>query len=109
MFLFVVPSEPQSLEIVSINSSSVTLQWSPPESLNGIITHYSLQFDATVIDKFGNSMLNILMGTIGELSPDKVYLLRLRANTVAGAGPPSSITVMTCKSLNTIIQYNYSI
>ena len=95
----IVPTEPRSLKIVSVNSSSVTLQWSPPETLNGIITHYSLQFDATIIDNFGNSMPNMLMGTVGGLSPDNPYLLRLMANTVAGQGPANSITVRTRKSL----------
>ena len=96
-----MPSEPRSLEIVSVNSSSVTLQWRPPEPLNGVITHYSLQFDVTIIDNFGNSMPNMLMGTVGGLSPDNLYLLRLMANTAAGQGPASSITVRTRKSLNT--------
>ena len=93
------------MEIVSVNSSSVTLQWRPPETPNGFITHYSLQFDATVIDNFGNSMRNILIGTVEGLSPDTVYLLRLTASTGAGEGLPSSITVITCKLLESFTQY----
>ena len=97
-----MPSEPRSLDIVSVNSSSVTLQWRPPETLNGVITHYSLQFDATIIENFGSSMPNMLVGTVGGLSPDNLYLLRLQmANTAAGQGPASSITVRTRKSLKT--------
>ena len=37
------------------------------------------------------------MYTIGGLSPDTVYALQLRAHTGVGAGPPSNMTVMTCK------------
>ena len=104
-FLCIVPSEPSSLKIVSVNSSSVTLQWRPPVTPNGVITNYSLQFDTVVIDNFGNSVLDMLMDTVGGLSPDTVYVLRLTANTAVGAGPLSSVTVMTCKLLKSFTQY----
>ena len=95
--MFVVPSEPRSLEIVSFNSSSVTLQWRPPETHNGVITQYSILYDGINITDFGNSML---MDTIEGLSPDTVYVLQLRAHTGAGTGPPSSVTFLTCKLNN---------
>ena len=99
MQFLVVPSEPQLLEVVSVNSTFVTLKWSPPDTSNGVITQYSIQFDATVINNFGSNMFNMLelMGTVEGLSPDTMYLLRLRAHTRVGAGPPSSVTVMTSK------------
>ena len=100
-----MPSEPISLEIVSVNSSSVALQWMPPETPNGVITHYSLQYNATAIDNFGDSMHNMLMGTVEGLSPDTLYLLRLTASTEAGEGLPSSITVITCKLLKSFTWY----
>ena len=92
----VVPSEPQSLETVSVNSNSVTLQWRPPETPNGVITQYSIQRNGTNVDNFNSS---VLMYTIEGLSPDTVYVLQLRAHTVVGAGPPTSETVLTCKLL----------
>ena len=94
--MFVVPSEPQSVETVSVNSSSVTLQWRPPVTPNGIITQYSIRFDETVI----NITDDMLMSTVEGLSPDIVYTLQVRAHTSVGAGPPSIITVITCKLLN---------
>ena len=72
----------------------MTLQWSPPEFVNGVITHYSIHLNGSNI---GNFSSNELMYTIGGLSPDTVYILQLRAHTGAGAGPPSNMTVMTCK------------
>ena len=93
-FLFVVPSKPHSLEIVSVNSTSVTLQWRPPEAPNGIITHYSIQLDGSDIGNFSSS---VLMYTIERLSPDTVYVLQLRAHTGAGAGQSSIVTFITCK------------
>ena len=66
---------------------------------NGIITQYSVYFDETDIPDFGNNVLNMLMGTVEGLSPDTVYMLQLRAHTRVGAGPPSNLTVVTCKLL----------
>ena len=75
----------------------MTLQWRPPQTPNGVITHYSLQLDGTNI---GNFSSNELMYTIEGLSPDTVYTLQLRAHTVVGAGPPSNRTVLTSKLCN---------
>ena len=82
------------MEIVSVNSTSVTLQWMPPETPNGVITQYSIQYNKINITNFGN---NMLMDTVEGLSPDTVYVLQLRAHTGAGAGPPSNRTILTSK------------
>ena len=92
--IILVPSEPHSLMLVSVDSSSVTLQWSPPETLNGVITQYSIQLNGT---NMGNLSSNELMYTIKKLSPDTVYVIQLRAHTGAGPGPPSNVIVITCK------------
>ena len=94
---FVVPSEPQSLETVSVNSISVTLQWSPPVNPNGIITQYSFQYNTTAV---ANTSNNVLIYTVNGLSPETVYVLQVRAYTSEGAGSPSIITIITCKLLN---------
>ena len=92
--LFAVPSEPHSMEIVRVNSSSVTLQWRPPVTPNGVITHYSILYNGINITNFGN---NMLIDAIEGLSPDTMYNVQLRAHTGAGPGPPSNLTVVTCK------------
>ena len=74
----------------------MTLQWKPPETPNGIITHYSILYNGINIANFGN---NMLMDTIEGLSPDTVYVLQLRAHTRVGKGPPSNLTIVTCKLL----------
>ena len=66
---------------------------------NGIIIQYSIQFDTTIINNFGNNMLNMLMGTVEGLSPNTVYVLQLKAHTSVGEGPPSNITIITRKFL----------
>ena len=94
---FAVPSEPCSLKAVSITTSSVTLQWMPPETTNGVITQYSIQHGDTVINDFGNKVntSDAILHTVGELSPDTEYELQLRAHTNVGAGPPCSLTFKT--------------
>ena len=93
-----VPSEPQ-LELVSINSSSVTLQWSPPDLRNGVITQYSIQRNGTDRVDLNSS---VLMYIIGQLPSDTVYVLQLTASTSVGEGPPTSVTIITCKLFNTV-------
>ena len=99
ILLFLVPSEPYSFQVLSVTSSSVTLQWIPPKTPNGVITQYSIQYGGTVIDNFGSETSNKLMGTVEGLSPDATYTLQLRAHTKVGPGPPSSLTIKTCKFL----------
>ena len=74
----------------------MTLQWRPPETPNGVITHYSIQLDENNI----NISSNELMYTIEGLSPDTVYVLQLRAHTVVGAGPPTNRTILIGKLCN---------
>ena len=68
----------------------------PPEVPNGVITQYSIQLNGTDISSLSS---NELMCTIEGLSPDTVYVLQVRAHNEVGAGPSSSITVVTCKFL----------
>ena len=89
-----MPSEPRLLEVVSVTSSSVSLQWRPPVTPNGNITQYSIQFDTTAVINFSS---NTLMITVEGLSPETVYVLQVRAHTSVGAGPPSNITIITGK------------
>ena len=89
-----------------MNSSSVTLQWRPPEILNGVIAQYSILYDGININitEFDN---NMLMYTVEGLSPDTVYVLQLRAHTGAGVGPFSRLTFLTCK-LTVVVTWHES-
>ena len=95
IILFLVPSEPCSLREASVTSTTVTIQWMPPETPNGLITHYSVQYDGRVIDKFGSETVNRLTGTVEGLSPNTSYVLQLTAHTRVGSGPPASLSVKT--------------
>ena len=87
---------------MSVTASSVTLQWKPPQTTNGVITHYSVQYGETVIDNFGYNALDTVIGKIEGLSPDTEYVLQLRAHTRVGAGPPGCLTIRTCKLLKLV-------
>jgi len=76
----------------------VGLQWMPPDTPNGIITQYSLKNAMISIANFSS---DVLMFTVGGLSPLTMYELQLRAHTRVGAGSPSSVTVITSELLNT--------
>ena len=104
IILFIVPSEPCSLRKATVTSTTVTVKWMPPDTPNGLITHYSVQYGGRVIDYFGSNTLNGLGGTIEGLSPDTEYVLQLRAHTRVGPGPPASLNVKTGKLL--ILQYS---
>ena len=95
--LFSVPSEPCSLKVTAIATRSVTLQWKPPRTTNGVITYYSIQYSDIVTNNFGN---DTLMGTVEGLSPDTEYYLQLKAHTKVAAGPPCNMTIKTRKLLN---------
>ena len=104
ILLFIVPGKPCSLREALVTSTTVTLQWMPPETPNGVITHYSVQCGGTVIDNFGSETLNRLTGTVEGLSPNTQYVLHLTAHTRVGTGPPASLSVKTGKLL--ILQYS---
>ena len=87
--------------MVSVNSSSVTLQWSPPDLPNGVITRYFIQLNETDWVDLNSS---VRMYTIGQLPSDTVYVLQLTASTSVGEGPPSNVTIITGKLFNTVTQ-----
>ena len=101
IIIVAVPSEPCSFKVVYITTSSVKLQWMPPETTNGVITQYSMQYSDTVINNFGNKVntSDMWTGTIEGLSPDTEYELKLRAHTSVTDGLPASLTVKTSKLL----------
>ena len=93
------------MEADSVTSTSVTLQWLPPKYPNGVIIQYSIEYDGNITDEFGDNLSDKKMnGTITGLSPDTIYVLKMKAFTSVGPGPPVSLTVRTCKLLKIMIQ-----
>ena len=48
----IVLTAPKLLMVVNITNTTVTLSWMPPDSPNGIITHYQVQYKRS--DNSGN-------------------------------------------------------
>ena len=95
-FYILVPSTaPQLLTAENIQSKFVTLSWMSPDTPNGIIIQYEVQYSVNSITSLVN-FTDALMGTIEGLSSGEVHTVQIRAYTRVGAGPFSgSITVMT--------------
>jgi len=93
---FVGPATaPRSLTSNNIQSTFVTLSWMSPDTPNGIIIQYEVQYSVNSITSLVN-FTDTLMGTVEGLSSGQVYTLQIRAYTRVGAGPfSSSITVTT--------------
>ena len=90
------------METVNDASTSVVLQWMPPEFPNGVITRYSIHYNGTNIDNFGSNanISNKMTGTVDGLSPNTVYVFGMKAYTALGAGPPVFLAVKTRKLIN---------
>ena len=92
------------MEIVTVTSTSVTLQWIPPKYPNGVITKYSVHCNGIDIDEFGN-VSDKMIGTIEGLSPDTEYVIKLKAYTRVGPGPPLYLAIKTRKLINGGVLY----
>ena len=90
---FVAPTGvPQNLSAVSVNATSITIQWSAVacEQRNGIISGYQ------VIHADQNVTVNGTTFTANHLLPRKNYTFSVRAVSPSfGAGPPGNITIET--------------
>ena len=96
MLLLIGPATaPHSLAAENVQSRFVTLSWMSPDTPNGIIIQYEVQYSVNSITSLVN-FTDTLMGSVKGLSPSTIYTLQIRAYTRVGAGPFSnSISVIT--------------
>ena len=87
--------------VVNVTNATVTLSWTPPDTPNGIITQYQIQFrrrDSSSDFASLNVTNDTLTYTITELTSDTEYVFRVIAFTVVGHGSPSNeVTTLTSK------------
>ena len=88
------------MEKVAITSTTVTLQWKPPKYPNGVITRYAIEYDGLDVDNFCSDVSDKMTGIIEGLSPNTLYVFKLKACTRVGPGPAVSLPVRTRKLLN---------
>ena len=105
------PSSPLNITITNKTSTSLTVEWSPPLTPNGVILSYQVSYVGLesvnpVPDSFEtNSTLNTngtmqIVEVVG-LSPYSQYSLSVKAFTSAGGGEETTVTFQTeedCKS-----------
>ena len=96
MLLLIGPATtPRSLAAENVQSRFVTLSWMSPDTPNGIIIQYEVQYSVNSTTSLVN-FTDTLMVTVEGLSFSTIYIVQIRAYTRVGAGPFSnSITVMT--------------
>ncbi|KAI1892341.1 hypothetical protein AGOR_G00132360 [Albula goreensis] len=114
-----VPSKPTSLRLDSPSETEMTLHWTPPAQVNGVLTGYLLEYHQigegndkqTHVEKIENPDASHL--TISDLDPHGHYLFSLRGRTSAGEGeaivkegatllegvPPTNISVSVGETL----------
>ena len=83
---------PLNLSFTALNSTSVTLQWSPPAASqqNGIVQHYTLQFSEYEIGDAVQYTTSGLFYTFHGLHPHYKYSCAIAAVTV-DSGPAQPI------------------
>ena len=89
--------------VVNVTNATVTLSWTPPDTPNGIITQYQIQYkrsDSSSDYASLNITTDNVTYTMTGLTSDTEYVFRVIAFTVEGHGPPSNkVRTLTSKLL----------
>lgn len=93
--LCVVPAGPPISMIVSVvNSTAIEVEWSPPETPNGVIIYYTIYINAiptlNISARVGNQS-----AVMEGLSPHQQVNVSISASTSAGEGPVSPQETVT--------------
>ncbi|KAJ8265457.1 hypothetical protein COCON_G00145560 [Conger conger] len=85
-----VPSKPTSLRLDSPSEREMTLHWTPPAQVNGILTGYQLQYHEIGEGRDNHHVVKIdptaSHFSVGDLDPHSHYVFSLRGSTSAGEG-----------------------
>lgn len=89
-----VPDKPSSVHLEYLSDTSLNLVWTPPESPNGILTAYLLQYQP-MNKTYSGPMISIpvndprtLNWTLSGLDPKELYRFYVHASTKVGEGTP---------------------
>lgn len=100
LFVNSVPGEPQRVKLHSINSTTVTVSWQPPndDELHGILRGYQVKYFATNDSDIPLSVpetINLTSAqtdlSIGHLQSNTLYAVQIAASTQPGLGEFSKI------------------
>ncbi|XP_063702711.1 tyrosine-protein phosphatase Lar isoform X2 [Culicoides brevitarsis] len=87
-------SAPRNIQVRPLSSSTMVVTWEPPETPNGQITGYKVFYttDPAQPEASWESQMvdNSELTTISELTPHKIYTIKIQAISSQGTGPLSS-------------------
>ena len=97
--LFVAPdTAPVDIQPVVVDSTFITLQWSPPHIPNGRIISYTISYNSTE-KEYSLTVPDTSQYLITNLEPHILYHFTIFASTAIGDGPASlPIAVRTLTS-----------
>lgn len=93
-----VPDEVGSLQFHDVSDRAVTVQWSPPRNINGILTGYEVRFqikDKPSTLKVSNLTADETSLKVTQLMATTRYLFEVSAWTSAGSGPAKTATMQS--------------
>ncbi|XP_022239116.1 Down syndrome cell adhesion molecule-like protein Dscam2 isoform X3 [Limulus polyphemus] len=95
-----VPDAPQDLKAIQVTSRSVTVAWQQPYSGNLPLKKYIVQYTTDTEEwTRKQSVLSVsnmkTEATVGGLSPQMSYKIRILAENSLGHGPPSKVLAFT--------------
>ena len=85
-----VPADPPgNVNVTAINSTAIEVEWSPSQTPNGIIDHYTIYINAAPVLNISATNGN-QKAIVGGLSPNQQINVSISASTKIGEGPVST-------------------
>ncbi|GAB6031993.1 hypothetical protein CHUAL_010370 [Chamberlinius hualienensis] len=103
-----VPTAPQLLKLFLLDPQTIRVTWQPPKYPNGVIISYDVMYSTLEprphLDRFDQWSMVKEQGSesaslVNGLSSNTMYYLCVRAETRAGAGPPTDIKTLKIPKL----------
>ncbi|XP_052268400.1 protein sidekick-like [Dreissena polymorpha] len=91
-----VPSKVGSLTVTNITDTSMTVNWTPPQEVNGVLVGYTLMYEEKGVSSTRISVNRSAIENqykITSLRPTTKYTIYLYASTQKGAGPSTTADV----------------
>ena len=103
---YAVPLDsPQNVSLVNVSAFALLLEWSSPDTPNGVITVYNIyitydngSLENMTLDGSEKSYL------IGGLSPHQLVYVNISASTIAGEGPSFRLNQRTDQASKNLME-----
>ncbi|XP_014481132.1 PREDICTED: uncharacterized protein LOC106747764 isoform X2 [Dinoponera quadriceps] len=71
---------PQDLQVVNVTNTTITLEWKPPQEMNGVLRYYEVRYNGRVLKVEDADVLSI---QVTDLEPYTKYNISVRACTIS--------------------------